>query len=60
MSANADEKYAGFFIASAHRRCQAIEKIFSLTRTQSRNVAQNQSASKYDFKKSMEMCELSD
>jgi hypothetical protein len=60
MSANADEKYAGFFIASAHRRCQAIEKIFSRRRAQPRNVTQNQRASKYHFKKSMEMCGLSD
>jgi len=28
MSANADVNRAGFFIASAYRRCQAIEKNF--------------------------------
>jgi hypothetical protein len=54
MSANADVNCAGFFIASASRRCQAIGKNFLPARAQTRNAAQNQRAAKRELKKSME------
>jgi hypothetical protein len=60
VSANADVNCAGFFIASARRRCQANEKNFFHARAKSRNVAQNQSASGRDLKQSIESCGLSD
>jgi hypothetical protein len=53
MSANADVNCAGFFIASASRRCQATGKFFC-PRAQMRNAAHNQRAAKRELKKSME------
>jgi hypothetical protein len=59
VSANADVNCAGFFIASALRRCQATAKNFLPARVKMRNAAQDRRAGERGLKKSMEKSGLS-